>query len=270
LILLEIKQDDFVKLTKFIMDEYGINLTNKQKLIEGRLGKTILDKGFPNFTSYVDHLLRTKSQDELELLINKVTTNHTYFMRESSHFEYFQDVILPEVEKSCRNRSISVWCAASSTGEEPYTMSIILKEYFGNRQPPWDTRMLASDISKKVLATAMRGVYSEESLKEIPDHWKKKYFKKTNDGYAVIPQIRDNVIFKEFNLMDPIKFKSKFDVIFCRNVMIYFDQPTKDALVNRLYEVTNPGGYLLIGHSETLNKANSPYAYLMPATYRKI
>ena len=268
--LLEIKQNDFVRLSKFIMDEYGINLTHKKNLIEGRLGKTILDKGFANFTEYVDHLLSTKSPEELELLINKVTTNHTYFMRESSHFEYFRDVILPEIERTCRSRSPGIWCAASSTGEEPYTMSIILKEYFNGKPQKWDTRMLASDISKKVLATAMKGTYAAESLKEIPELWKKKYFTRSGDDYTVIPQVRENVIFKEFNLMDPIKFKSRFDVIFCRNVMIYFDQPTKDALVKRFYDVMNPGGYLLIGHSETLNKATSPFSYLMPATYRKV
>ena len=267
--LLEIKQEDFVRLTKFILAEYGINLTQKKNLIEGRLGKTILDKGFANFTDYVDYLLRTKSPDDLDTLINRVTTNHTYFMRENSHFEFFQDVILPDVEKHARSLSPGVWSAACSSGEEPYTMSIILREYFGNKPQKWDTRMLATDISKRVLTTAMKGTYSEDSLKEIPEEWKRKYFTKSAEGYTVTKQIRDNVIFKEFNLMDPIKFKMKFDVIFCRNVMIYFDQPTKDALVQRFFDALNPGGYLLIGHSETLNKATSPFTYLMPATYRK-
>jgi chemotaxis protein methyltransferase CheR len=268
--MLEIKQADFVRLSQFIITNYGINLTNKKNLIEGRLGKTILDKGFADFSEYVDHLLRTKNPEDLETLLNKVTTNHTYFMRENSHFDFFQNVILPEIEKNCHSRSPGIWCAASSTGEEPYTMSIILKEYFGSKPQKWDTRMLASDISKKVLPIAMKGTYAEESLKEMPDAWKKKYFTKSADGYTVIKEIRDNVIFKEFNLMDPIKFKTKFDCIFCRNVMIYFDQETKDALVQRFYDYMNPGGFLLIGHSETLNKANSPFKYLMPATYRKV
>ena len=268
--LLEIRNDDFIRLTKFILDEYGINLTHKKNLIEGRLGKTILDMGFANFTEYVDYLLKSKSPEDLDILINKVTTNHTYFMRENSHFEFFQNSILPEVEKACKNRSPGVWSAACSSGEEPYTMSIILREYFGGKTPKWDTRMLASDISKKVLTIAMKGTYSEDSLKEIPAVWKKKYFTLSPEGYTVTKQIKDNVIFREFNLMDPIRFKMKFDVIFCRNVMIYFDQQTKDALVKRFYDAMNPGGYLLIGHSETLNKATTPFTYLMPATYRKI
>jgi len=267
--MLEIKQEDFVRLSRFIIDNYGINLTNKKNLIEGRLGKTITDMGFSGFTEYVDHLLRTKNPHDLETLLNKVTTNHTYFMRERSHFDFFESVILPEIEKNCRNHSPGIWCAASSSGEEPYTMSIILREYFGKKTPRWDTRMLASDISKKVLATATKGTYTAESLKDMPEVWKNKYFTKTGVDYTVTKELRDNVIFKEFNLMDPIKFKTKFDCIFCRNVMIYFDQQTKDALVRRFFDVMNPGGFLLIGHSETLNKVNSPFEYLMPATYRK-
>jgi len=268
--MLEIKQADFVRLSQFIQTNYGINLTQKKNLIEGRLGKTIIDKGFANFTEYVDHLLRSKNPEDIELLLNKVTTNHTYFMRENSHFDYFQKTILPDIEKTCASRSPGIWCAASSTGEEPYTMSIILRDYFGNKPQKWDTRMLASDISRKVLNVAMKGTYPEDSLKELPEIWKKKYFTKSHEGYTVVQEVRDNVIFKEFNLMDPIRFKSKFDCIFCRNVMIYFDQETKDALVQRFYDYMNPGGYLLIGHSETLNKANSPFQYLMPATYRKV
>ncbi|MCL1809359.1 MAG: protein-glutamate O-methyltransferase CheR [Clostridiales bacterium] len=268
--MLEIKQDDFVRLTAFILNDYGINLTHKKNLIEGRLGKTITDMGFSNFTQYVDHILKTKSKNDLDVLINRVTTNHTFFMRENSHFEFFSDVILPEVEKSSRNRSPGIWSAACSSGEEPYTMSIILCEFFGKKPQKWDIRMLATDISQRVLKTAKAGTYSEESLKELPEAWKKKYFTKSGSEYTVTKQLRDNIVFKEFNLMDPIKFKTTFDVIFCRNVMIYFDQQTKDALVQRFYNVLNPGGYLLIGHSETLNKATSPFKYLMPATFRKV
>ena len=267
--MMQIKEADFVRLTKFILDEYGVNLTTKKNLIEGRLGKTILDMGFSDFSGYVDYLLRTKSPDDLDVLINRVTTNHTYFMRENSHFEFFQDVILPDLEKRVLSHNLGIWSAACSSGEEPYTMSIILREYFANKPQKWDTRMLATDISKRVLTIAKAGTYKDESLKEMPELWKKKYFTKSGDNYTVTKSLKDNVIYKEFNLMDPIRFKMKFDCIFCRNVMIYFDMPTKDALINRFYEALNPGGYLLIGHSETLNKATSPFTYLMPATYRK-
>jgi len=268
--MLKINDDDFIRLTTFILSEYGINLVSKKNLIEGRLGKTILDMGFSNFSEYVNYLLTSKSQDALDTLINKVTTNHTYFMRENSHFDFFYNTVLPEIEKNSKTRSPGIWSAACSTGEEPYTMAIILLEYFKNKPQQWDTRMLATDISKRVLNIAAAGTYSEESLKEMPEEWKKKYFLKTDGSYTVTKQVRDNVVFKEFNLMDPIRFKTSFDCIFCRNVMIYFDQPTKDALIQRFYDALNPGGYLLIGHSETLNKMTSPFKYLMPATYRKV
>jgi len=268
--MIKINDNDFNRLEEFIHRGFGINLENKKNLIEGRLGKTILDMGFSNFTEYVDYLLSSKSPEALETLINKVTTNHTYFMRENSHFEFFQNNVLPEIEKNSKTRSPGIWSAACSTGEEPYTMSIILLEYFKNKPQSWDTRILATDISRRVLSIAKTGAYSEESLKEIPEGWKNQYFTRTDGGYKVRKQVMDNVVFREFNLMDPIKFKTNFDCIFCRNVMIYFDQQTKDALIQRFYNVLNPGGYLLIGHSETLNKATSPFKYLMPATYRKV
>jgi len=148
---------------------------------------------------------------------------------------------------------------------------MILKDYLRAQASAWDTRVLATDISQKVLAQAQTAIYEAESLSKIPEKWKTDYFKKLPDGrYAVAPHIKSNVIFRTFNLMNPIQFKIKFDVIFCRNVMIYFDQPTKDALVNRFYHATNAGGYLLIGHSESLNKERLAYKYIMPATYQKL
>ena len=267
--MLQIMQEDFVRLTKFMQDNYGINLTQKKNLIEGRLGKTINDLGFSTFTEYVDYLLKTKSPEDLDVLINKLTTNHTYFMRENAHFDFFQKEILPDLERRVRSRVLGVWSAGCSSGEEPYTLSIILKEHFGGKSPSWDTRVLATDISTRVLTKAMQGTYEEESLKELPEAWRRKYFTKAGSLYTVSKPLRDNIIFKEFNLMHPIRFKMQFDVIFCRNVMIYFNQPTKDALIERFYNALNPGGHLLIGHSETINKATTRFKYLMPATYKK-
>ena len=148
---------------------------------------------------------------------------------------------------------------------------MLLKEYFGPKAGAWDTRVLATDISQNALKAANEAVYDESSLRELPAGWKSKYFRTTGEPgvYTVAPEIKSNVIFRTFNLMNPIQFRLKFDVIFCRNVMIYFDQQTKDALVNRFYQASNPGAYLLIGHSESLNKEATPYKYLKPATYRK-
>ena len=148
---------------------------------------------------------------------------------------------------------------------------MIIKEPLGAQAALWDTRVLATDISQNALRAAKEAVYDEDSLKNLSSAWKSKYFVKTaQEGvYSVAPAIKSNVIFQTFNLMDPIRFRLKFDVIFCRNVMIYFDQNTKDGLIQRFYDATALGGYLLIGHSETINKEKTPYKYLMPATYRK-
>ena len=270
--MLEINDRDFTRLVTFMKSNYGINLSKKRQLITGRLSNSIMEKGFKDFTEYVDYLLTNKHPQDIEILINKLTTNYTYFMRESAHFDYFRDTILPYLEETKKkNKVLSIWSAGCSSGQEPYTLSMILKDYFANK-PGWDTRVLATDISMNVLTKAHNGMYPVDGLADIPKAWMTKYFRKTNTPgmMTVSPEIRNNVIFRTFNLMDPIRFKLKFDVIFCRNVMIYFDQATKDALVNRFYDATNDGGYLLIGHSEGLNKSNTKYSYLMPATYRKI
>lgn len=272
--MLEISQNDFTRLVSFVKKEYGIDLSKKRQLITGRLSNTILSMGFTTFSQYVDHILTAKNPEDLENMLNKLTTNYTYFLREESHFNYFRDKILPELTAKRKNdRVLSIWSAGCSSGEEPYTISMILKEYYGSQAAKWDTRVLATDISQHALYAAQHAVYEGEALKNIPSAWKTKYFTPSSSQkncFEVAPDIKNNVIFRTFNLMDPIRFRLQFDVIFCRNVMIYFDQETKNSLVNRFYNATAPGGYLLIGHSETLQKGSTPYQYLMPATYRKI
>lgn len=270
--MLEIKDRDFQRLVTFVHQNYGIDLSKKRQLIVGRLSNTILSMGFSSFEDYIDNLVTNKKPEDLELMLNKLTTNYTFFMREGAHFELFKDTILPYLVETKKDKVLSIWSAACSSGEEPYTISMIMKEFFGAKASAWDTRVLATDISQNALVAAKNAVYEEESLKELSPTWKSKYFRPagTPGTYTVAPEIKSNVIFRTFNLMDPIRFRLKFDVIFCRNVMIYFDQPTKEALVQRFFDATNPGGYLLIGHSESLNKATTPYKYLKPATYRKI
>ena len=269
--MLTINEADFQRLVRFVKQHYGIDLSKKKQLIMGRLSNTIMAMGFSSFRAYVDHLIRNQKPKDLEVMLNKLTTNYTYFMREEAHFEFFTDVILPYLIQTKKDRVLSIWSAGCASGEEPYTISMILKEYLGSKAAMWDTRVLATDISQNALNAAANAVYDEGSLRNLPAGWKSKYFRSagTPGLFTVSPEIKSNVIFRTFNLMDPIKFRLKFDVIFCRNVMIYFDQDTKDALVNRFYNATNPGGYLLIGHSESLNKNNTSYRYLKPATYRK-
>ena len=265
---MSISDADFRRLANFVQSNYGIELSQKRQLITGRLSVTIKQLGYSNFTDFVDHLLKTKDEKEVTLLLNKLTTNYTFFMREQDHLDYFRDQIIPDiVRRHERDKSLAIWSAGCSSGEEPYNISMYLFDYLGAQASQWDTRILATDISAQALNTARQGIY--ELPDTIPAEWRRKYFIDLKNGrHQVIPAIKNNVIFQTFNLMDPIRFRRKFDVIFCRNVMIYFDQPTKDALVQRFYDATNPGGYFLISYSENLSPGTS-YRRLAPATFQK-
>lgn len=264
-----ISHTDFQRLVGFMQNNYGIDLSKKQQLITGRLSPVLRQRGYTNFSAFIDHLLRYKNDDDVTLVLNKLTTNYTFFMREKDHLDYFHNTIIPAiVQKHQKDKTLAIWSAGCSSGEEPYNLSMYLFDYLGAKASEWDTRILATDISAQALATAQKGVY-DLSGSAMPAEWKKRYFTANADGsYTVKPQIRNNVIFQTFNLMDPIKFRRKFDVIFCRNVMIYFDQPTKDALVKRFYDATVSGGYLLISYSENLSP-NAPYRRIAPATFQK-
>ncbi len=263
-----ISDADFRKLVHFVQSNYGIDLSQKRQLITGRLSVTIKQLGYQNFSEFVDHVLKTRDEKEVTLLLNKLTTNYTFFMREQDHLDYFHQQIIPDiVRRHERDKSLAIWSAGCSSGEEPYNISMYLFDYLGAQASQWDTRILATDISAQALNTARQGIY--ELPDTIPAEWRRKYFTDLKNGrHAVAPAIKNNVIFQTFNLMDPIRFRRKFDVIFCRNVMIYFDQPTKDALVQRFYDATTPGGYLLISYSENLSP-NTSYRRLAPATFQK-
>ena len=266
---LTLSEADFKRLAQFMQSTFGIDLSKKRQLIASRLSAPIQQRGYHSFTEFIDHLLKTRDPDELTLVQDKLTTNYTYFMREEEHFTFFSQTILPEiVKRHQRDKVLAIWSAGCSSGEEPYNISMCIMDYLGPQAAQWDTRVLATDISHKALAKARQGL--SELPDTIPPAWKRNYFRPTSAPgvYQVAPKIRDNVIFQVFNLMDPIRFKLKFDVIFCRNVMIYFDQPTKDALVRRFYDATVPGGYLLISFSENLSP-NAPYRRLRPSTFQK-
>ncbi len=263
-----ISDADFTKMVRFVQSNYGIDLSQKRQLITGRLSASIRQRGYASFADFVNHLLKTKSEEDLTLLLDKLTTNYTFFMREQDLLNYFKNTIIPEiVQRHQKDKTLAIWSAGCSTGEEPYNISMYLMDYLGAQASAWDTRLLATDISSRALTAAKRATY--ELPETIPGDWKRKYFVPNADGsFTVAPVIRNNVIFQPFNLMEPIKFRRKFDVIFCRNVMIYFDRPTKDALVQRFYDATVRGGYLLISFSENLS-ANAPYRRVAPATFQK-
>jgi chemotaxis protein methyltransferase CheR len=273
--MIQITEKEFSKLAEFIHSEFGIELKKeKELLLMGRLHKLLIELGFNTFTDYYDYLISDKTGEASSVLIDKVSTNHTYFMREPEHFDFFKNKVLPYLKQKKEkenNRDIRLWCAASSTGEEPYTLAMIMTEFFGPESQYWDKKLLATDISNRVLDCARRGIYSKERINALPPVWKLRYFTQYDQNHVqVANEIQKEVIFRRFNLMTPtFVFKKKFDVIFCRNVMIYFDQATKDRLVEKMYNYTEPGGYLFIGHAESLNLRTTKYKFIMPAVYQK-
>lgn len=269
--MITLNEREFKKLNVYIKNNYGINLIEKKVLVEGRLTNLISERGFNSFSEYMDFVFSDTTGKEVALLINKLSTNHTYFMRENSHFHYFKDNVLPYLEENVKDKDLRIWSAGCSSGEEPYTLQMIISDFFGNKKSLWDTKILATDISERVLKIANQGIYPKDGLNDIPGLWKQKYFRILDkDNYRISNEIKNEVIFRNFNLMErTLPFKKKFHVIFCRNVMIYFDYETKMKLINKFYEFTEPGGYLFIGHSESINKEETKYKYIMPAVYRK-
>lgn len=269
--MLTIGEKEFIELVEYIKENYGINLIRKKNLIEGRLSNIITEKGFTSFGDYLKYVFSDRTGNEITLLVNKLTTNHTFFMREWGHFEYYRDHILPYLAKKVKEKDLRIWSAGCSSGEEPYTLAMLNQDFFGEEKALWNTKILATDISVKALETGENGIFPEESLNAVPKVWRTKYFDKIDEeNYRVSHRLKNDVVFRVFNLMDDIfPFRKKFHVIFCRNVMIYFDSKTKIELVNKFYEHTEQGGYLFIGHSESISRESTGYRYVMPAVYRK-
>lgn len=270
--VLTITDKEFRRLTAYIKSNYGINLKEeKRALVTGRLYNVLLENGFQDFSEYYEYILSDKTGDAATTLINKITTNHTFFMREADHFSYFRDKVLPYLSERVNDKDLRIWSAGCSSGEEPYTLAMIIDDFFGREKSGWDTKILATDISSRVLDDAKKGLYSNDEIATLPSHWRLNYFKKLDkDNSLVIDRIRNEIVYRKFNLMDKaFPFRRKFHVIFCRNVMIYFDAQTKYELVNRFYDSMEYGGYLFIGHSESLNRDETKFRYIMPAIYRK-
>ncbi len=265
-------ETEFKKLAGYIRENYGISLKEeKLSMVTGRLHHILAQKNLGSFSEYYDYVVSDRTGEAAAALINRITTNHTFFMREANHFQYFKDRVLGYLKATVKDRDLRIWSAGCSTGEEPYTLAMLVDEFFGKEKIWWDTRILATDISGKVLNEAAKGVYGNEAIASLPAGWKLKYFKKTEKGEnSLVDRIKSEVIYRRLNLMDPsFPFRRKFHVIFCRNVMIYFDQKAKRELVEKFYDLTEHGGYLFIGHSESLSREETKYKYIMPAVYRK-
>ncbi len=259
---------EFDQITELAYRTCGIDLKNgKQELVQARLGRKIRQGQFGSFKQYYDHVVTDTTGEELIALLDALTTNFTSFLREPAHFDFLRRTIAPGLKDQIR-----IWSAACSTGEEPYTIAFSLLEELGT---PAASRIhiLASDISSRALAAAERGVYEAERFKEFPKDWLSKYLLRGSDRwegwFRVKPPVRRMIEFRRLNLMETFRPSQLFHVIFCRNVMIYFNKKTQEQLVNRFAACLKPGGYLLIGHSESLTGVEHPYTYVKPAVYRK-
>ena len=226
------------------------------------------------FKEYYNFLLADESGDELVHMLDAISTNLTSFFRESKHFDFLEKTALPTVlaVKKTRIKQINIWSAGCSSGEEAYTLSICLHE-FAEANTDLDIRILATDISTKMLSTAASGVYHKSQIQTIPPLVLRKYFQRGrdrwNDHYRLKPFVRKTIEFKRLNLMEPFPFNNKFQIIFCRNVMIYFDKTVQSKLVNKYYNCLEPGGYLFIGHSESLMGTEHRFKYIQPTIYQK-
>ncbi len=273
--IMAISDAEFGTMRDLIQQRFGINLTEqKRSLLVGRLQKLMRTRGFTAFQQYIDFLKSDKSEQGLSELVDLISTNHTYFNREKDHFDYFYNTALPNVIerlKQQNRRDLRIWCAGSSTGEEPYTLAMLMMEYLGSDYKNWDAGILATDISERALSSARAGVYPQDRVDQLPANLRNKYFSPAGaDQLGVCDAVKRETTYRRFNLMNTtFPFKNPFQIIFCRNVMIYFDQPTRDALVTRFHQASEPGGYLFIGHSETLGRSQSRYNYIQPALYQK-
>ncbi|GHU67996.1 chemotaxis protein CheR [Clostridia bacterium] len=265
-------EQELAEISSYVKENYGVNLEKKSALVEGRLGFLIAARGFTSYGKYFDFVRQDPTGREMTDMINRLTTNHTYFLRESDHFDYFIGEIMPWIESLPGNRDLRVWCAGCSTGEEPYGLSIYLLDYLALRGPlhRYDSVILASDLSEKVLADAAEGIYTEENLTAMSKERIQKYFVPIGaNRYQVSAQLRKNVAFRKINLLESFAPKTPYHTIFCRNVMIYFDTDTKVELVSQFYDALIPGGYLFIGHSESLTTFEHRFQYIKPSIYRR-
>ena len=260
----------FEKVCRLIYDKSGINLTEKKEaLVRARLAKRVRALGLADEIEYLEYLTNDKSGTELVELLDVISTNVTHFFREDTHFEVLGKV-LKEIESRGQKR-VRIWCAAASSGEEPYSIAITVLEAMRNHS---DTRILATDISTRVLKKCVEGVYNEDSVSKMPDLYLKRYFDRLKQGekfeYRIRQAPRDKVKFGRLNLVEiPYPLSGPLDIVFIRNVMIYFDNNVRRKVLAEIYRLMRPGGFLMVGHSESLTGQVSEFKSVMPAVYIK-
>lgn len=269
---IQMNDQEFDRIYRYLKSRYGIDMSRKKEIMNGRMENFLRMSEWNSYTEFMNALEKDPTGNIEKKLVNLLTTNHTFFMRESEHFEYMKQQVLPWIKKKeASTRDVRIWCGASSTGEEPYVLAMVLSDFFGLEHDRWDTAVLATDISTDVLRRAMDGIYSAEQVEALPDSWRRRFFRPLPEGeqYQATEELKKGVLFRKFNLMDPFPFKRKMHAIFLRNVMIYFDDRTKLQLINKVYDALEPGGYLFIGRTETLERGSTPFTMIKPSIFRK-
>ena len=266
-----ITAEEFQRFRTLIYDESGISLSEqKHSLLASRLSKRLRDLDLATFSEYYAKVMEDQTREEFTRMLDLISTNKTDFFREPKHFDFLRERILPELDSAKR---IRIWSSACSTGEEPYTIAMTLYEGVQNPER-WDFKIFASGLSTRVLAKAASGTYNEERFRNVPPDVMKRHFLRGRGEqtrvFKVKPHLADAITFRRVNLMDDrFPIKNPLDLIFCRNVMIYFDRPTQETLANKFHRYLKPGGYLFIGHSESLQWVKHPFAAVAPTIYRK-
>jgi chemotaxis protein methyltransferase CheR len=277
--IINIEDAEFNYLKDIVYQKTGIALASHKKImLQSRLNIRLRHNQIVNFKDYVSKLKSDKTffNNEIPEIINRITTNKTDFYRENHHFEYLKNTFLPQFEdnsKKTMRKKLRIWCSAASTGEEPYTIAITLLDYFQNK-PGWDIKIIASDIDTNVLAIAEKGVYKEDRVTVIRSDIKQKYFTVSENGkekeYTVKPILKSILEFKKINLLEePYPFRENFDLIFCRNVIIYFDKKTQTQIFTAFEKNLYDEGILIIGHSETLFGISDSFKFLGQTIYQK-
>jgi chemotaxis protein methyltransferase CheR len=266
----------FQKLSQFIHTQVGIKLPQGKKvMLEARLQKRLRVLGMDSYESYVDFLFTEKGQQsELRPLIDVVTTNTTEFFREPKHFEILVQDILPEwMRRTGGQRTLRLWSAGCSFGMEPYTLSMVMHEFAGWNKS-FSFSILATDISTRALQHAARGVYEQDKIGSIPQQFRKKYLLRSKDPNKALvrmgPELRQTIDFRRLNFMEEFSFDKELDIIFCRNVIIYFDKPTQERLFRQFCRCLQKDGHLFIGHSESLSGMALPLEQIAPTVYRRV
>jgi chemotaxis protein methyltransferase CheR len=271
-----LSEREFQQISNIVYEHCGINLHDgKKELVRARLAKLVRQNNFRTFKDFLRYVLEDKTGRAFSKLIDTLSTNLTSFFRERQHFEFLEDTFLPSLlERKQKNRTFRIrgWSAGCSSGEEAYSIGITLLEAVQKRGR-WDVRLLATDISTRMLDIAKKGVYGKERVESIPSLQKNKYFLihhvEGQKTYQVADNLKSIVIFKYLNLMKDWCIKGPVDFVFCRNVMIYFDKPTQQQLVHRFWDLLDSGGILFTGHSESLTGIKHQFEYIQPTIYMK-